>query len=201
MNLFKTKTTETPVVEVKKEVSVAKPLPLSVRPDKIEKIDEYLSLAESLEIASLDRGAVLQRAVADFLWENDVEMYDYNQMKNYMTSLAEKENTLWHWRPLRDKDIPKDGSGTPDSCWGWNHDSNAHDYYWKTKWECRTYDKIVPFEILKNVKLLNDKFPGKLHFFVTDYKSASPDPFIIACARDMGKIIFGVWDEPGFFKT
>lgn len=174
------------------------PRPKSDRPATIVRMDEYTALAKELGIASAKTGHVLQRMVADFLWEHNIEMYRYSDVTQYMSALAEQDNEIFYWRPLRERDIPPSGQY---GNWGWGTEKE-HDCYRPRLWQCRPYNEIVPFEILQNVKLLEDKFPGLLHFFVTDYADAdADDPFIMVTARDMSRIVFGVWDEPDFFKT
>ena len=157
-------------------------------PGKIGHLDEYLALAHGLNIASATRGLVLQHEVADFLWEHDIEMYDYDDVVNFLGEVAPKGNNVY-WRPLRDVDVTSDYNiGNKDD----------PGYYDDKEWNCRTYDKIIPIEILRNVKLLVEKFGDKLQFFVSDFASPNPDPFIMATARDMTCFVFGVWDGPGF---
>jgi hypothetical protein len=176
----------------RKSTKPKRPTPRTDRPEAIPNFAAYLKLAGELDIAPLKTGRVLQRAVADFLWENDIDMYAYNDVVSYMSAMAKKEKAIFCWRPLREADVP---SGGMYGSWGWGNEKK-HDFYWSKVWDCRPYDQAVPYDVLRNVKLLNDKFPGKLHFFVTD--NAGLDPFIMATARDMGRIVFGMWDEPGF---
>lgn len=62
------------------------------------------------------------------------------------------------------------------------------------------YEKIIPIEILRNMRILSVKFPD-LQFFVTEIgqnQHQDPDPFICCMFEDKSMIIFGQWDEPGF---
>ena len=169
----------------------ARPSRLVERPEwaKVDgEVLEMEALAGELGVASLTRGELLQRLVADFLWERDVELFSYGAMKRYLSAVAEKNKAKLHWRPLRDCDV------TPE--WGWG-ESGDHDYYRDNFWECRTYDGVVPLRVLRNIKALVERFPkAELHFFVSDV--SDPDPFIVVMSRGADRIPFGVWDEPGF---
>lgn len=206
---FKTKTPDpvvepaaagTPLgIETFDVIELVRPKKLTDRPEPIPEIDKYMALAEELKTGAILRGRVLQKLAADLLWERGVEMYSYDDVDAYLKERAGKVviiNTservsTYRWRPLRDCDGEKE--------WGWEHDLTKGGYFWKDRWECRTYSKVVPFDVLESVKALEEKFPGRLHFFVSDIE-ADPDPFIVACARDTGKIVFGAWDEPEFFR-
>lgn len=59
------------------------------------------------------------------------------------------------------------------------------------------YEKPVPIEHLRHAQALSQRFP-KLHFFVADYDVAEPDPFIMCTTHKGWRIVFGVWDAPGF---
>lgn len=62
----------------------------------------------------------------------------------------------------------------------------------------RRYTKLIPIEHLRNMKKLADAFP-ELSFFVSDIVS-DPDPFIMCTTHDGWRVVFGVWDEPGYGK-
>ena len=63
------------------------------------------------------------------------------------------------------------------------------------------YDKLVPGHILNDVKTIEQRFAGRVHFFVSDYGVPVPDPFIMVTAYTMKRVVFGAWDEPGFGVT
>lgn len=125
-------------------------------------------------------------------------MFNYCEVVRYLSAIAEEESNHLCWRPLRNRDIPTVTEFDSRGNWGWGEE-NTHDHYHGNLWACRPYDKAVPFEVLQTVMEVEQKFPGRLHFFVSDI-SPDPDPFIILTARDMDRIVFGVWDEPAFFK-
>jgi hypothetical protein len=187
-----------PAEQPKRLPALVRPSPLKNRPAAVIGFDEYLALANDLKIGPAQTGQVLQRAVADTLWEHNIEMYSYGDVVAYMTKVANKANALFCWRPLRERDHAP-GKAQRNGDWGWG-DEARHDHYRPHLWGCRTYDKPIPFDVLQNVKLLEDKFPERLHFFVSDYRAVDPDPFMMVTARDMSRIVFGVWDEPAFFR-
>ncbi len=178
-------------------ITLLRPTRLSQRPAPVPRFDEYLALAAELDTASHTTGKVLQRAVVDFLWEQDIEIFSHHQVCRYLSQLAEKQDEFLCWRPLRNRDIPVVSALDPQGNWGWGR-AKEHDYYKSTLWECRPYGEAVPFDVLHNVRKIEQKFPGKLHFFVSDI--SDPDPFIILTARDTDRIVFGAWNEPAFFK-
>jgi hypothetical protein len=169
--------------------TLAKPRPITGHPETVPGFDKYWELAQELGIKA---GKVVQRAVADFIWAQDIEMYDYEEVFTYLSAIADRDRKRFIWRPLRDRDRTTLYRLS---------DLGKHGYYQHDRWECRPYDKPVPFEVLQNVKLIEAKFPDTLNFFVSDYAVVDPDPFIMCHTWDMTGIVFGVWDEPQFFKS
>ncbi len=162
---------------------LVRPAPVSHRTES--RLDEYLALAKELGVGAADNGKVLQMEVADFLWENDIDMYDYMEVEKYLVDLGRRlyNGKELVWKPLRVCD-------SLDLGMGWH----------RSHYEKKVYDRVVPFEVLKNVKLLTDKFGDKLKILISDFEVVNPDPFIIATARNMDRVVFGVWDEPAFFN-
>ncbi len=175
-----------------RQAEINKSLKPLVRPNPVlhktePRLDEYLALAKELGVGAADNGRILQMEVADFLWENEIEMYNYMEVETYLIELGRRlyKGKDLVWKPLRICDSLNLG-------YGWH----------RSHYEEEVYDKAVPFEVLKNVKLLTGKFGYKLKILVSDFEKVSkPDPFIIATARNMDRIVFGVWNEPEFFKT
>lgn len=166
------------------------PLPMPAKTYDHQMFD-YMQLAE--RVGTADVGLVLKRAVADFLWENDIGIYDYDECVAYLKPFANAKKKLICWRPLRDRDHIKG--------WQWG-DDGKHDFYRNEAWACRSYELPVPFDVLKNVELIEKKFGERVKFFVSDYGVYDPDPFIIVRNRGFGEgLVFGVWDEPTFFGT
>ncbi len=63
--------------------------------------------------------------------------------------------------------------------------------------ESGPYQHPVPLAHLTHALAIKAAFP-ELEFFVSDYASVKPDPFIMCTHHDGWRIVFGVWDEPGF---
>ena len=59
------------------------------------------------------------------------------------------------------------------------------------------YKLAVPTVHLRHAAMLKAEFPG-LNVFVSDYSVPLPDPFIMCTTHNGWRIVFGVWDEPGF---
>lgn len=142
--------------------------------------------------------ALLHQQLMYFLAKHEIQTYDMESVRVYMTGLAQSLNKTWVWRTLRDRDrranfsvvgteIPAEGGGYYN-----------HGYYTCGSSECRSYDKLIPAPILRRVKLIETQFPNKFLFFVSDYADPHPDPFIMLTAEDVPPVVFGVWDEPGF---
>jgi hypothetical protein len=58
------------------------------------------------------------------------------------------------------------------------------------------YQKKIPIEHLRHMQSLSDAFPD-LSFFASEL-DVDPDPFIMCTTFQGWRIVFGVWDEPGF---
>lgn len=185
---------DTPV-EPGEILTVERPMRIKSAPAKADTgLREYATICKELGISCNIDGKLLQEEVADFLWGEGMEMYDLKEVNAYMKMLAQKEKKISFWRPLRSKDVGK-------VQWG---EINQHDHYLnKPGWtySCNVYDKTIPLEVLKDVKKIVDKFHDTVAFYVSDYAVPHPDPFILVTAPGMDRIVFGVWDEPGFFKN
>lgn len=180
-------------------VEETKKKPFSIPVVKSEDdLTEYEKLAGEIDFSP---GKLLERRFLDFLAENGIEVFDYIEVDKYLRNEAEKaKKKRWVWRPLREKD-------KPDFTWSgyilqgylisYVQDSEGNGSYFNQP-EWRPYSRIVPFNILKLVKLIEGEFGDSLKFFVSDYSSAHPDPFLMATAFDIDRIIFAMWDEPSF---
>ena len=156
---------------------------------------EYEQLAEDLGLHS---AAVIEAKIVKVLARNKISTYDLTSVLKYLASQAEPCGKFVIWRPLRERDKPKG--------WCWRGSiphskiiDKFHGAYGQNfpDWVFRPYDKAVPLRILRDVKKIQDAVPESL-FFVSDYAVPSPDPFIMVTVLDAAKIVFGVWDEPGF---
>lgn len=171
-----------------------KPVPTLVEVGT-ESLGAYEELATELGFLPAQ---LLEEQLYRFLNENKIPTYDGDEVDKYLAAHAEQEEKVWIWRPLRECDQPEG--------WHWEgresevlgiSEWEGHGSY-RNDWNYRPYEKAVPIHILRHVKKIQDKFGDRVLFFVSDYAVPDPDPFIMVTALDVNKIIFGVWDEPGF---
>ena len=151
------------------------------------RFSEYCKLATELGLRS---AAIIRAEILQVMADNAIQGYDPEEVYQYLKKKANEHGQIWIWRPLRERDRVE-----------WNiagRDGNGS--YWSGSPVYRPYDRAVPFEVLRNAKVIQDRVPDAL-FWVSDYAVPNPDPFIAATALDVGQIIFGVWDEPGFFQN
>ena len=152
---------------------------------------------------------LLENQLVRFLAENHIGTYDYDEVDRYMTALAEKDGLVWIWRPLRRQDKPQHYQwygqspssefNTPrDPGNPFYNDKHGHGSYCDEPEYHAPTSHLIPIHILRNVKKIQDRFGTNVQFFVTDYATPKPDPFIMVTAYQVPRIIFGVWDEPGF---
>ncbi len=157
----------------------------------------YEKLAESLGFypAELVRAQLLE-----FFETEAIDLYDYAQVEAWLTQKkAEAKATHWCWRPLRAKDV------ITGYMWGVNASNYRDGFYRESADCCRPYERLVPMHALQKVAKIETKFGDRVKFFVSDYASLKPDPFIMVrpALRESGGInlyhfVFDVWDEPGF---
>lgn len=150
---------------------------------------------------------LLEEQLLRLLAENNIRVFDHDEVDRYLAAIAEAEGKMWIWRPLRDEDRPDWGEGGAG-------ESNHHGWWGRTpkgsneyvghgscrpkEHAYRPYHRAVPVHVLRKVDLIQNKFGPRVKFFVSDYAVPKPDPFIMVTARDVSHIIFDVWDEPGF---
>jgi hypothetical protein len=179
---------ETPI-----SVLVEKPKPI-LSPPGSETLDTYEQLAGEL---GFNPAQLIEERLVRFLATEGIPTYDYDQVNAYMTAVAEADDKVWIWRPLREQDKPqgwewggKPFKGNENS---WRGHGSYHD-----EWNYRPYNKAIPIHILRQVKKIQDHFGNSVLFFVSDYAVPNPDPFIMVTALDVRRTVFGVWDEPSF---
>ena len=196
--LFRKQRKEEIIVSLQEETeSKSTPTPENLRPKpqlvKVsdEPLDDYIKLADEL---GFNPGQLLEEKLLRFLHAHNIPKYSYKEVDQYLIRLAKAKDKYWIWRPLRQKD--SDNSKYQII----GHGDSGLDGSFKKEWAYRPYEKAVPIHILRQVKLINDEFGGKVGFFVSDYADPNPDPFIMVTAIDVTLIIFGVWDEPAFFE-
>ena len=130
-----------------------------------------------------------------FFETEGIMLYDGSEVNAWLVSkLGAARANFWCWRALRPKDEIKN--------YGWAG-IGAHGFYSSARWECRSYGKLIPKSVLDKVAAIEAKFGESVRFFVTDFVSVRPDPFIMvrpaACHDgENAPLIFDAWDEPGF---
>lgn len=158
---------------------------------------EELSKALGFIPAELVRAQLIE-----FFEQEGMQLYDYEQVSAWLSAKkAEAGADHWCWRPLREKDIL-------DIKWNYESWRDVSDgYYSRDSDSCRTYSRLIPSHALEKVVSIEKQFPGLVSFFVSDFASANPDPFIAVRPKKRidGNIndyllVFDVWDEPGFGK-
>jgi len=163
--------------------------------------DEYLTLAASI---GMDSPNIIKARLERYLALNGWVVYPYDRVMAYLQQLADREQlnpivnlpddgwtrpmpsrVVPYWAPLRKKDA-RSNMRKPG----------------RTEMEpavvAPVYERDVPKHALEKVQALErDLGEGPLAFFVSDYASVRPDPFLLVLAGD-GKYVIDVWDEPGW---
>lgn len=176
-----------------------RPIPVPVTSDLPDE-NELKAYARTAEAIGFAPASLLEARLLTFFREQGMKRFEYAAVARYLTSQAKKGDQVWFWRPLREKDRPQGWQ------WGesWDNGMYLNDWYSPNKWVCRPYHRAVPLRVLARVEQIAEAFPSAF-FFVTDMAdkreldlSRRPDPFICVTALDVSRIIFDVWDEPGF---
>lgn len=137
---------------------------------------EYMSVAKAV---GFECPQMLQAELEAFLAEH-FHVYDPDKVTSYMNALCMREfdvngnRVRWDWRPLRQQDMDE------SSPWS------------------GPYDKFVPYPVLLTVKRIDEAFGDRVQFYVTDYVSPKPDPFLAVSARGLPYYVIERWDEPTF---
>ncbi len=109
---------------------------------------EYEALATELAFAPPQ---MLEDKLIRFLVHNDIKIFNYAAVDCYLAHHAEKVEKVWIWRPLRKRDLFH---------WEFMGREAHHQKYWAhgsftsndRPW-CTPYQRAVPIEILRMVKL------------------------------------------------
>lgn len=159
----------------------------------------YEELAKKLGFAP----AELTRAQLLAFFEGElIKLYNYEQVQTWLIAKKEEAKAKnWCWRSLRERDVVTSYS------WGWDDENSGwgDGFYSSKDWNCRPYERLVPAHALEKVAKIEAKFGDRVKFFVSDFASSNPDPFImvrpamsISGEEAEYYMIFDVWDEPGF---
>jgi hypothetical protein len=174
----------------KVERSLAKPLPLALKQAECVSQD-YL---EACLKVGCNPSALQELQFKNFLFDNEIPLYDYNQVGEYLHYFARNRGLDVCWRAIRGEDGPsyKSLSHTSRS---WDS-INQGSFSVAPSSTIPVYDKLIPLRVLKTIALIQESYP-KSKFYVSDIASF-PDPFA-AVNIGTGKLyVFAVWDEPGF---
>lgn len=196
--MFRRKQSTTSVLELEVVELVELPTArIPVLPTDQETQHMYEELAQSLGFAP---SGLIRVQLLSFFHEQHIALYDYKQVAAWLTiKRGEAGADRWYWRPLRDKDEITEWK------WGDYYPSNEEawdDFYTSKQWECRPFARIVPIEILRLVKLIEDKLEGQVKFFVSYYNDRKKPTFFIMVRPAMCddsekpdyKLIFGSWE-------
>lgn len=175
----------------------ARPAPLRLVRDDETILTEYEQIADGLNFHPSE---LFERRVRNFLIEEDIPIYAYRDVFDYMARLCRKVQKGWEWAPLEHDHLTAMALISSDLTTGQRFDTDADPNKLRGGgFRVTAYSRLVPVEHLKNAKRIRDKFGGKVQFYVSDFAVPNPDPFI--CVHWLGlaePIVFGVWDEPGF---
>ena len=173
----------------------------------------YFALAAKLKIRN---AFIVRREMETVLQEEGIHVYDIEKVRAWMTSLVNKENArlLAEWKdtatPEQIKDYSRDPLGLKSwlgfasrpkrVIWGWRP-LRGSDVKGLTHEHplSGTYLHAIPFAVLTTIERLQGRLPHA-KFFVSDYETELPDPFLMITHPTLGLNGFVVerWNEPGF---
>lgn len=172
------------------------PAPL-VRPEpmQFEAVDhdalaEYVAVAESIGFSN---PALARARLLNFLQREEIPVYSNERVSNFMTALVIKE----HGPMSHNMGIPY------GVVWVWNpllHDRPPSTWATYGSFSGPRYAREVPLDVLKTVARVKTAFQ-EAKFYVTDYQSMVPDPFLCVKLDDCEHVVIAVWDEPDFKLT
>jgi hypothetical protein len=193
------------------------PFPMPKMPKLIgtsAKLAAYQEAAAKLEFKPVE---LLCAELLDFFVKEGIMLRNYKEVDAWLgVKKLREEATHWCWRPLRPKDVITEFSwGRSRRGWDWTDgfycqpNLNAQ---WRGDYEaihaCRSYQRLIPRVALEHVDRIERAFPDEVKFFVSDFATIIPDPFIMVRPARRGDrhfrhetFIFGVWFEPGFGRT
>lgn len=173
-----------PTVVEQSEHVLERPEPVDVEPFlPAQELNEYQELCQEL---GYKPRALTEQRVTSFLQEHGIPVYDLESVGAYLESEAAK------LRKAREV-----GSSWVSIQWEWSQ-VGEHQRLWEdgTITTSKGYDKAIPVRILKQAAVIKREFPAAT-FHVSDFTVRYADPFI-SVLIDGVRVVFGVWDEPGF---
>lgn len=181
-----------------RNLTLVKPKAEKINPDQLsQNIDAYESLAGEIGFRP---AALVAYKLRVYLSQNSHPVYPLASVEQYMDRLCHASripdsNRTWDWYPLRPKDRRRGGVNInlrPQPNYGVG-----------MLWAFGVYQRAVPLRVLELVSEIEAHMPDDLEYYVTDYRVASPDPFIMAIPRGSEErryvTVIAVWDEPTFF--
>lgn len=151
-------------------------------------LSEYEQLAEELGIKPK---ALAERKIRKFMQELKLPFYDWEEVELYLGSTV-PTGMVWEWQILGQVDRDSLEARRQYAAIG----IGLGRFSYNGRIDCLSqYTKTVPIHILRRAKAIRDVRP-EAKFFVSEVRV--PDPFIMTLIPDLGRAIFGVWDEPGF---
>lgn len=197
------KAAQTEIRELERMAAI--PFPQGKVPARLVEPSKQRSYEEVAQLLGFMPAELVRAQLLEFFEEEGIKLYDYAQVGAWLTKKKVEAGVQhWCWRPLREKDV------ITDYMWGYDAErATWSDGFYSSSsqsksWECRPYARLVPRHALENVAKIEAKFGDRVKFFVSDYAHPDVDPFIMvrpAMCNDGGenyRLIFDVWDEPGF---
>jgi hypothetical protein len=169
---------------------VMPPKPEPITPDLAapsNELAEYDAIAAELDFAPTDlkkdRQERARHSLVGFMLDNGMPIYDTKNVDKFMDGIVAQKN--YEAAQARRKSGGRGVLGGDVPVIGW-------------KWaKLSAYKHAIPIDILKRAQAIKAEHPTA-EFTVTDYEVVNPDPFISVTVDGCARIVFGVWDEPGF---
>lgn len=170
-----------------KPAAPTRPEPIAVEVVDSDALAEYVAVAESIGFSN---PALARARLLNFLQREEIPVYDNGRVDEFMGNIVSGINSsrprgerdlVWIWKPLI-------GEARRDF---WTVNGAFH-------W--RQYSMAVPMGALKDVAKVKAEFP-EARFYVTDYETVKPDPFLCVKLDGCEHVVIAVWDEPDFKLT
>jgi hypothetical protein len=191
--------------------NVLVPEPVAVQVDDSE-FENYERVANELKFENV---ASLRERLLRFFSREGILVYPFDQVAAFLTAKKPVfdfigDPIVWVWKPLRKEDMGKLTN------FGGIH--NEHfvekkvslwkkilegEWYWRRQIPSDgqisqgQYGLKVPYPVLLTAQKVAAAFP-QVHFYVSDYESRNPDPFLAVTAVGMEFLVIEHWDEPDF---
>lgn len=142
-------------------------------------MNEYIKISRELGYVC---SAVRIYELDKFLAENNMVVYNYQQVAEHIEILTRESDLCWGWYQLREQDK-----------------LNIKSEFWVPgAFIQKVYDKPVPLSVLGTVKKIQDAF-SDAKFFVSELHVVK-DPFLLVTfdGTENNYRIVDFWNEPGF---